>query len=1129
LPAFPLLMLLVFALTLFCSATLLFMVQPLAGKMILPLLGGSPEVWNTCMVFFQAMLLGGYAYAHASTKYLGVRKQAALHLILLLIPFLFLPISVNKGLVHAGVSPISSVMLVLLFSVGVPFFVISTSAPMLQRWFSSTDHPAARDPYFLYGASNLGSMLALISYPLLVEPLLKLGQQTWVFAVGYGLLVLLIGGCAFLLWRAAPAVQAAAEGTSGGPAAPPSGPVPPVTAPSRPEAIARSARGRKNDPRIKETPADKPAAVTANESEPASDRRISWARRLRWVLLAAIPSSLMLGATTYITTDIAPIPLLWVLPLGLYLLSFIIVFAKVSQLVQSVVVSLEALVVLFVGMTRIYPLLQDSDLGNKLFWVIALGLFAGSIAILFVRDRNLNHKAMILALPLLILLVLFMMLTDIRPGITDIIALHLLALFVVAMVCHGELANDRPAAAHLTEFFLLMSVGGVLGGLFNAMLAPLVFNSLAEYPLAMLLACLLLPHLSREQPTTAGRYIDLSLAGVYLLVGITLIALRLGMPAPKKELTATTLGDFSNWGWSLAGLVLAGLGGIYLVLRGWSTAEPLAERRARLFSTGGPLLLLLGGVVMIGLQFWQLLDWGKLTADPLSRRMAWLLLLAGPVAGVAGGVLLICSNWRKSEELWARILDVLLPLSLMVLVVGLIFGCHARPIDDLVRYATELDAKTGAAPWIPFKSDRLRMIIMFGLPAILCYTCVERSVRFGLCVGAILLAGSFSDLFVEEGFLLQKRSYFGVLVVERRAPFHRLLHGTTLHGEQFSSDTLEGIEAIRSYLGPMEKGESLRRLPLAYYHRAGPIGQFMAAYNTPESKPHVGVIGLGTGTLAAYCQPGQKFTFYDIDPLVVEIATKSDKYFTFWKDAKARGAELKILLNDARLEIEKQVAENEAIQTENAKRKENGEQPLELPHEKYGIMVIDAFSSDAIPIHLITREAIRLYMKMVREDGILTFHISNRYMDLRPVLENLAEAEGLHLYCYTDEKEQYLGKAGSTWAVIARDKAYMSRLLTRDKLAKEKENWKLTAEAFLALPDTGNRFTPFSCALQCAVNDNRAPWTTGGPEPEDFRIPSNYRREVREYNDLKKKIGVWSDDYSNVISVFIATQKEKFQ
>ncbi len=1090
-PVFPLLMLLVFALTLFCSATLLFMVQPLAGKMILPLLGGAPEVWNTCMVFFQATLLAGYAYAHASTKYLGVRKQAALHLVLLLIPFFFLPISVNKGLVHAGFSPVSSVLLVLFFSVGVPFFVISTSAPMLQRWFSSTDHPAAADPYFLYGASNLGSMLTLVSYPLLIEPLLRLGQQTWVFAAGYAVLVLLIGSCALLLWKAAPA---AAQ---------------PLVIGNRGLVI-----GEKTT-MCSPPPIPNPRPPITNHQSPITKAELTWRRRLRWVLLAAIPSSLMLGVTTYVTTDIAPIPLLWVLPLGLYLLSFIIVFAKMSQLVQRIVVFTEALVVLFVGITRVYPMVMEAGFANRVFWVTAMSLFAGSFTILWVRDRHLIHKAMVLALPLLILLVLFMMLSDIRPGITDVIALHLLALFVVAMVCHGELANDRPAAAHLTEFFLLMSVGGVLGGLFNAMVAPLLFNTLAEYPLAMLLACLLLPPLLEEPAGSVGRQLDLGLAGCYLLGGIVLIGLRLWEPVKDKQLTMTGLRDASNWGWLLVGLVLAGISGIFLAVRPWHQAETQEEPRQRLLTVGGPLLLLLGGLVLTALQFWRLLDWLSLTSNPSSRWLSWLLLLAGPLLSVSGTVLLFRCNWYKSEERWARILDVVLPLALLVLVVGLIFGGYSKPIEDGLRYVTEVDPQTKAGSWIPFDHKRLRMILTFGLPAILCYLSVERSVRFGLCVGAILLGSGFCDLFDAGAPLLQKRGFFGVLVVEQRDIYIRLMHGTTLHGEQFALDSYEQLRNAAKHLGPITEGESPRRIPLAYYHRSGPIGQLMAAYNAPPSRPHVGVVGLGTGTMATYCQPGQKFTFYDIDPLVVEITTGTDKYFTFWRDAKALGAELDIRINDARLEIEKQVAENEV-------------QPAK--HEKYGIMIIDAFSSDAIPIHLITREALQLYLKMLRADGILAFHVSNRYLDLRPVLDNLAEAEGLPIYCFSDPEEGYpLGKAGSTWVAIARDKKYLDRLLTREKLDKEKESWKHVGETLLGLPDAGNRLSPLSFALQRAAREVNAPWTSCGPEPEQFRDRTRYAQALQEYRELKKKIGVWTDDYSNVISVFIATQKEKFQ
>ena len=200
-------MVIYFAFTLFISALLLFLVQPMVGKMILPYLGGTPAVWNTCMVFFQAVLLAGYAFAHASVTWLGVRRQAAVHLVLMFVPLLFLPIAVNAATVPtAQDNPVFWLLLRLLAGVGLPFFVVSAGAPLLQRWFSETGHPAAKDPYFLYAASNLGSLAALLSYPVLVEPFLPLDRQSRVWSIGYGLLIVLVTGCAVFLWRRRPVV-----------------------------------------------------------------------------------------------------------------------------------------------------------------------------------------------------------------------------------------------------------------------------------------------------------------------------------------------------------------------------------------------------------------------------------------------------------------------------------------------------------------------------------------------------------------------------------------------------------------------------------------------------------------------------------------------------------------------------------------------------------------------------------------------------------------------------------------------------------------------------------------------------------------------------------------------------------
>ncbi len=384
-----------YGVTLFLSAALLFCVQPMIGKMVLPLLGGSPSVWNGCMLFFQAALLLGYGWAHLSARLLSPRKQTVVHLGLLLLPvvLLLLPIEIAPeagAAIPNGESPVPWLLLTLAAVVGLPFFVLSASTPMLQRWFAASGRAGAGDPYFLYAASNAGSLLALLAYPVVLEPWLPLGDQSWLWAIGYGALAALSLACAVPVWRARPSV-APAEPVEGGEVDPPLAP-------------------------------------------------LLWRRRLRWILLAFAPTSLMLGVTSYLTTDIAAIPLLWVVPLALYLLSFVLVFAR-------------------------RPVPIPPKLGRVLCMT--------SVLLLVAWITESTHPAFILI-----------------PG-------SLLLVLVAAIICHGELAKDRPDPRHLTEFFLLMSVGGVLGGLFNAIVAPLVFSRVLEYPLVMLLACALWP---RERP-----------------------------------------------------------------------------------------------------------------------------------------------------------------------------------------------------------------------------------------------------------------------------------------------------------------------------------------------------------------------------------------------------------------------------------------------------------------------------------------------------------------------------------------------------------------------------------------------------------------------------------------------------
>jgi spermidine synthase len=374
----------VFGLTLFLSAFLLFLVEPMVAKMVLPLLGGTPAVWNTCLVFFQAALLGGYAYAHWVPARLGSKRYLPIHLAILLMPALVLPLSIAGWDPPATENPVPWLITLLTVCVGLPFFVLATTAPLLQTWFSQSTHRAAQDPYFFYAASNLGSMAALLCYPTFVEPNLRLGKQSLFWSMGYGGFFLLTAACAGL-------VRFRAEEKLG---------------------VGMPAPGTGKEP---------PTGLGV----------------VRWVALSAVPSSLMLGVTAYLTTDVAPVPLLWVLPLALYLLTFILAFSKLPRIV---------------------------------------------------------HQLMVALLPVAVLLLILVPMLQIELGIGAIIGLHLAAFFVAALVCHGELAMSRPPTERLTEFYLWISLGGFLGGCFNALIAPQVFRWVVEYPLAIVFVCFLRPH-----------------------------------------------------------------------------------------------------------------------------------------------------------------------------------------------------------------------------------------------------------------------------------------------------------------------------------------------------------------------------------------------------------------------------------------------------------------------------------------------------------------------------------------------------------------------------------------------------------------------------------------------------------
>jgi spermidine synthase len=419
-------LLILFSLTLFLGATLLFIVEPMFGKMALPLLGGSPAVWNTCMVFYQGALLAGYLYAHLAPKWLGVRRQAAFHLGLLVLILFTLPIGIFHGWTPPPTAnPVVWLLLLLLLSVGLPFFVVSTTAPLLQTWFAHTGHTSAHDPYFLYGASNLGSLLALVAYPMLIEPYLRLHHQSWVWTGGYVLLIALVALCGVLLWQT-----------------------------SAPAGVAAGRR----------------AAAPLNLSQRA------W-----WVLLAFAPSSLLLGVTSYLSTDIAAVPLLWIIPLVLYLLTFVLVFAR-------------------------KPLIP--------------------------------HHSMVFAEPFLLIVLAVIFFIGLKGAVWQALPVHLLAFFCIAMVCHGELMHSRPSAHHLTEFYLWISVGGVLGGIFNALLAPILFNSVVEYPLIIVVASLLRPSLNPPAARLKSPWWDIILP---LFLAVLLVLLAWGFQMLPLKLKAYVL------------------------------------------------------------------------------------------------------------------------------------------------------------------------------------------------------------------------------------------------------------------------------------------------------------------------------------------------------------------------------------------------------------------------------------------------------------------------------------------------------------------------------------------------------------------------------------------------------------
>ncbi len=397
-------MVILFTLTVFLSAGLLFSIQPMIAKSLLPVFGGGSSVWTTCMLFYQTLLLLGYLYAHVLMTRFGKRSQIIIHSTVLLVAISAgVMFDSPAGPAEASTFPVPWLILQLLLISGLPFFAISSAGPLIQGWFARTGHHRAHDPYFLYAASNAGSLIGLIAYPLIFEPTMGLINQRKLWLVGFGVFI-------FLAMYAASKTK---------------------------KPVVETAKQKKR--RLKEEARGSIVALNSEDPEPISDRPITWKRRLLWIYLAFIPSSMLLGVTNYITMDVVSLPLLWVLPLMLYLVTMIIAFgSKVERVVKDFK---RPMVLLIIG---------------AMILMLAGELDAGGSMLLFV-------------------------------------SIELLLLFAVGVVSHGYLSMDRPSAKYLTEFFLLMSVGGALGGLFNGIVAPLAFSTNLEYPITLVLALTILP------------------------------------------------------------------------------------------------------------------------------------------------------------------------------------------------------------------------------------------------------------------------------------------------------------------------------------------------------------------------------------------------------------------------------------------------------------------------------------------------------------------------------------------------------------------------------------------------------------------------------------------------------------
>lgn len=788
----------VFAATIFLSAFLLFQVQPLIAKFILPWFGGAPNVWTTCMLFFQLVLLGGYLYADLLIRFLRPRMQAIVHAIVLVVAVLFLPIIPADAWRPEGTeSPTLRILLLLAVSIGLPYFVLSTTGPLVQAWFGRRF--VGRSPYRLFALSNAGSMLALLSFPFLFEPVLATRMHAWWWGAGF---VVFVGLCLCTIMMS----QRVAD---------PGDAVPP-------QALAQAA---------------------ASEAD-----QVTWGQWLWWLALSLVPSVLLLATTNHICQDVAVVPLLWIAPLTLYLLSFIICFDK--------------------------PAWYRRDVWGGLF-------AAATIAAVYCLFQG-------------------------RPfGMIGTTLVFLGMMFTASMVCHGELARLRPGLRLITAYYLMISLGGALGGVFVVLLAPRIFVGFYELHLALGAAVIL------------GLWRMVATADWPALYRIGLVGSMTGAGFGYAALIDPLREVQRHWPSRLAIMLALGLAAIFLL------GFPFRYERRPSESQGNGSGQFGGRQVLL-----------------VALLLGWLGLFLGLL-------------WRPVFTL-----DFLIP-------VFVIWGV-----------VTLLAAWVGRGGW--FRGPQA----LRGL-----------GLAFAVVGGVLAIALLWAHANKPEPELVHRsRDFYGLLAIRREfndtdGESLHMFNGRVFHGFQFTQPEFR-----------------MRRT--SHYGESSGVGK--ALLNHPKrlaGQPlRVGVIGLGTGSLAAYAEPGDTWVFYEINADCVDLAWK-DFYYLSENPASDRTV---VHTGDGRILLERQA--------------ETGEL------QNFDILIVDAFTGGGIPRHLVTQECFELYRRHLQPDGIIAFHISNRYLDLKPVIYALSDEAGweTRIFHYSPQRNSPTARyeSTSTWLLCSPNRKF---------------------------------------------------------------------------------------------------------